>query len=498
VAGRQDQPELLAQQRLDVQARVRPAREVRVLVAEHEVERAERQRRQRRLGLGVLDLDAQRGVLGREPPQRRRQQVQARRLERRHAQGPGHLLGHRGEIGLRLLGARQQRVGVADQRLRGGREPHVAPGALEQRHARLLLELRELLRDGGGGVGERFGDGADRAAGGELAQQAQAAEVEHREADLSNIVRNFQWMRTIAGGTVPAVSRLGAAFVLVSACAFGVMPIFGKEAFNAGVTVTTLLVIRFAIASPVLWAGAWLRGSLPRVRGGVLARGLALGGVGYATQSGLYFLALERMDASVLSLILYSYPAMVTGAAILLRREPASRRRLAALVTATLGLVLVLAGSGAGAFDGLGALLGFGASLTYTTYILVSDAVTAHLEPLPLAALVSTGAVLTLLPFGLVSGTLDLGFAGEGWLWIALAAAISTVVAILLFFSGMNRVGPSTAAILSTLEPPTTVALAFLAFGEALGAVQLLGAVAVLAAAVIVNLPQPAAATPSP
>jgi drug/metabolite transporter (DMT)-like permease len=156
--------------------------------------------------------------------------------------------------------------------------------------------------------------------------------------------------------------------------------------------------------------------------------------------------------------------------------------------------VLVLAGSGAGGFDTAGALLGFGASLAYTTYILVSDAVAAHVEPLPLAALVSTGAVVTLGLTGVITGSIDLGFAPEGWLWLALAAVVSTVSAILLFFGGMSRVGPSTAAILSTLEPPVTVALVFFAFGEALGAVQVLGALAVLGAAVIVNLPQPARA----
>ncbi len=292
------------------------------------------------------------------------------------------------------------------------------------------------------------------------------------------------------------MSRLGAALVLASAVAFGVMPVFGKLSFEAGVSVTTLLAVRFAIATPLLWAGVVVRKAYPRVPRAVVLRALVLGGVGYAVQSGLYFAALSRMDASVLSLILYGYPAMVTGAAILLRREPASRRRLAALVTASLGIVLVLLGSGAGSFDTVGALLGVGASLTYTTYILVSDAVTAHLEPLPLAALVATGAVLTLLPFGAVTGSLDFGFAPEGWLWLALAAVVSTVSAILLFFSGMSRVGPSSAAILSTLEPPVTVALAFLAFGEALGAVQVLGALAVLGAAVIVNLPQRAVAVP--
>ena len=114
--------------------------------------------------------------------------------------------------------------------------------------------------------------------------------------------------------------RTGALLVLASAVAYGVMPIFGKLAFEAGVGVATLLFVRFALATPVLWAAAAVKRALPRDRSAVV-RALALGGVGYSMQAGLYFLALERMDASVLSLILYSYPALVTGAAILLRRE---------------------------------------------------------------------------------------------------------------------------------------------------------------------------------
>jgi drug/metabolite transporter (DMT)-like permease len=284
--------------------------------------------------------------------------------------------------------------------------------------------------------------------------------------------------------------RSGALLVLASAVAFGVMPIFGKLAFEAGVGVATLLVVRFAIAAPVLWGAVALRRVFPVGAGrGVLGRALALGAVGYAMQAGLYFLALERMDASVLSLVLYSYPALVTGAAILLGREAANRRRLVALVTASGGLVLVLAGAGAGSMDLAGMALGAGAALTYTTYILVSDGVTSSLDALPLAALVSTGAALSLGVVAALTGSLDLGFDASGWVWLGCAALVSTVLAVVLFFSGMSRVGPSTAAILSTLEPPVTVALVFVTFGEALGAVQLLGALAVLGAAVIVNLP---------
>jgi drug/metabolite transporter (DMT)-like permease len=284
--------------------------------------------------------------------------------------------------------------------------------------------------------------------------------------------------------------RTGALLVLASAVAFGVMPIFGKLAFEAGVGVATLLFVRFAIAAPVLWAAVAVRSALPRSAGrGIVLRALALGAVGYAMQAGLYFLALQRMDASVLSLILYSYPALVTGAAILLGRESANRRRLVALVTASGGLVLVLAGAGAGDFDLAGAAFGVGAALTYTTYILVSDGVASKLDALPLAALVSTGAAFSLGVVAVGTGTLDLGFEPAGWLWLGLAATVSTVGAVVLFFSGMSRVGASTAAILSTLEPPVTVGLVFVTFGEALGFVQILGALAVLGAAVIVNLP---------
>jgi drug/metabolite transporter (DMT)-like permease len=285
--------------------------------------------------------------------------------------------------------------------------------------------------------------------------------------------------------------RNGTALVLASAAGFGVMPVFGKLAFQAGVSVATLLAVRFALAAPLLWGLAAARGALPRVRRGMVARALALGAVGYAVQAGLYFLALERMDAGVLSLILYTYPALVTGAAILLGREPASRRRLAALVIASGGLVLVLVGGGAGAFDLAGAALGAGAALAYTAYILVSHGITTELEPLPMAALIATGAAVTLSATALLTGSFSTGFAAGGWLWVGLAAVVSTVAAVVLFLNGMSRVGPSTAAILSTLEPPVTVALAFVTFGDALGAMQLAGAVAVLSAAVLVNLPRP-------
>ena len=82
---------------------------------------------------------------------------------------------------------------------------------------------------------------------------------------------------------------------------------------------------------------------------------------------------------------------------------------------------------------------------------------TADVSPLALTALVCTGATGTFLVAGFLRGGTDLGFAPAGWFWLGALALVSTVGAILLFFAGMARVGPSVASILSILEPVVTV-----------------------------------------
>jgi len=103
---------------------------------------------------------------------------------------------------------------------------------------------------------------------------------------------------------------------------------------------------------------------------------------------------------------------------------------------------------------------------------------------------VCTGATATFLLVSLATGGPELAFAAAGWGWLAAIALVSTVGAVIAFFAGLERVGPSAAAILSTLEPVVTVGLAALAFGESLAGVQLLGAGLVLAAVVVMQLPE--------
>src|SRR6476646_6222751 len=129
-------------------------------------------------------------------------------------------------------------------------------------------------------------------------------------------------------------SSSGTLMCLASGIAFGAMAIFGKLAYGEGATVGTLLSARFAMAAAVFWVivlagGAAHEGRRISRRDAGLA--LALGAFGYAIQAGCYFAALTHIDASLLSLLLYTFPAMVAGAAVILGREQLDARRVTAL-----------------------------------------------------------------------------------------------------------------------------------------------------------------------
>jgi drug/metabolite transporter (DMT)-like permease len=281
----------------------------------------------------------------------------------------------------------------------------------------------------------------------------------------------------LEGGTMPPMR-----YSLASGAAFGAMAIFGKLAYDEGASVGTLLSVRFALAAALFWALSGFVAVRGVARRDVVA-GLALGAGGYALQAGLYFAALERIDASLLSLLVYTFPGIVAVAAVALGRERMTARRGVALALASGGLTLVVAGSGAGAIEPLGAGLGLGAALVYSAYILVSDGIAGRVPARALATLVCTGAAVSLTAGSLLLGDLRPGeLTAPGWGWLACLAAISTVGAISLFFAGLRRVGPTAASTLATVEPLVTVVLAFLVFGEALEAVQVAGGVLLLAA----------------
>ena len=95
------------------------------------------------------------------------------------AQAPAAQAGDGLELGLGVGQAREDRVGVLDQRAARVGQAHAARVALDERRAGLALEGGDLLGDRGLRVGQRVGGGGERPACGDLSQHAHSADVEH-------------------------------------------------------------------------------------------------------------------------------------------------------------------------------------------------------------------------------------------------------------------------------------------------------------------------------
>ena len=288
----------------------------------------------------------------------------------------------------------------------------------------------------------------------------------------------------------------GYALAIVSAIAFGVMPILAVGAYAAGTSVQTVLFWRFALAAltlgPVALVLALRRGEHPPLR--AVLTGLAMGGLLYAGQSASYFAAVQRASPALAALLLYTYPGLVAlGAALLGRRRP-SGAVIAALVIAFVGVALSLGPVAGVPPDAV--LIGLCSAVLYTTYILIGARTGGAMSGLTTSTLVFGSAAFTFGVVSAVTGQLVVP-AADARLPIVAIALACTVVGIWFFLESLRDIGATRASLTSTLEPVTTVLLGAVVVQTPMTPLQWVGAALVLFAAVLgIRSSAPSAAQP--
>jgi drug/metabolite transporter (DMT)-like permease len=220
---------------------------------------------------------------------------------------------------------------------------------------------------------------------------------------------------------------------------------------------------------------------------------LLLGGVLYAGQSALFFAALRRNSASLTSMLLYVYPAFVALFSWFLYRHSPSGREWAALALASTGVLLTLnpnrvfQNAGGGPIDMLGVAMVILSALSYAIYILSSARFTRQAGPWVSLVWISLGAGVSFTIIGSLTQSFTFEMGVDGFIILFMMVILSTILALGTFLAGIQRVGPTTASLLSALEPVFTVLLAMFFLGEFLTTGQAVGGALVLAAAVLLT-----------
>jgi drug/metabolite transporter (DMT)-like permease len=277
--------------------------------------------------------------------------------------------------------------------------------------------------------------------------------------------------------------------VVVSALLFGTLAVLTPLAYKSGAAPLPLLAWRFAIASALLAVVASSRSvrSL-KVPPADLLRYGALAVTGYGAASICYFFALTHATPSVVAVLLYTYPALVTMASWALGlRKPTWWQGVAVMVTFA-GCVLVLDPFSPGtAADTLGVLLGLGAAVGYSSFNLLSHRwLPGRSRMVMMTYTFGIAAVFVAIVTLASGGSLSVvAWRPSVWMLLAAIVALPTFGAIVLYLEGIRGLGPSQAALVSTLEPLFTIVLAAVVLGERLSAVQFAGAALVLAGVVV-------------
>ncbi|MEU4212412.1 EamA family transporter [Streptomyces sp. NPDC026206] len=221
-------------------------------------------------------------------------------------------------------------------------------------------------------------------------------------------------------------------------------------------------------------------------------RAMVLGALNIGVFFALLFIAAYRLPGGVAATIGAVQPLLAAGLSAGLLGERLSPRTAAAGVLGVAGVSLLVLRADA-RLDGLGVAAAFGGAVVMATGVVLSKRWTS---PAPLLA--STGWQLTaggllLLPVALfVEGpppaTLTTAnLAGYGYL-----AGIGSAVAYALWFRGIRALPPTNVTFLGLLSPVVATALGWLALGQELSPVQILGGLVVLAALVAAQTTSPA------
>lgn len=300
----------------------------------------------------------------------------------------------------------------------------------------------------------------------------------------------------------PNPPLLGFLIVLGSAALFGTLGPLSRFAYDAGMQPVSFVAWRGLVGvAALLLIIAWRSrtGAARVIRLGELtsrARTTVLIAAAMGFTLNLFmFMAFDRITIALALLGFYTYPAMVAVVNVAMGREPLDRPRVVALGLALIGMGAVVASQvdpeTGFRLDAIGIGLALGAALSQTVYVVVSrdgyrDIPAEQAIALVLMVTVVGSSILALFTGDAASLVAPLAMPSI-WPLLLFTGTLAAAIPSLGFLAGIRAIGGLRAGILMLFEPVVGVALAAWLLGEDLVPIQLVGAIAILSAAVILQ-----------
>lgn len=202
----------------------------------------------------------------------------------------------------------------------------------------------------------------------------------------------------------------------------------------------------------------------------------------------LLFEAYRFTSISTATLCYYMAPMIVVAVSpFLLKERMTLKKGLCVLVTLA-GVVFVSGVLNGGSAEWHGILLGLSAAVLYASIILLNKRL-EEIDAYDKTVMQLGVATVVLLGYTLIVEDVSIDAFTPSTIWLlVLVGVVHTGIAYALYFGSVGRLPAQTVAIFSYLDPAVAVLLSAFVLDEPMGALEIVGAVLILGAAIVSEL----------
>ena len=276
----------------------------------------------------------------------------------------------------------------------------------------------------------------------------------------------------------------GYAFVIMSAVIFGCMPLMAKHIYADGVNSITLVFLRNLFSLPVLAVLAFLESRSLKISPKSLPKLGIISLFGYVLTPYLLFTSYDYMDSGTATVLHFIYPIAVILIELIFLKKGITLGGIIGLVLFAVGLPLFYT---PGASIGLvGSIISIASGITYAIYIVLIGKLRPKDGGFAFCFYLAVLATITLFLIALITGQLRLPKSLLPWILSVVFGFVVNGGAMMLFQRGTFIIGGSNAAIISAIEPVTSLVVGAAFLSESVGFLAIIGSVLVISASVVI------------
>ncbi len=280
----------------------------------------------------------------------------------------------------------------------------------------------------------------------------------------------------------------GIILIMLAAVCFGLIPLFATIAYANGFNPLTLTLFRFGLAACLLYTFIRIRKINYRVSTRQFFMLFQVGLIGYGVMMLTMVASYNYIPTGLATTLHFVYPVAVMVGSIFIFRDKVGWKSITALVLSLVGIYFLAGFNTAESLNFYGVGLALISGVLYAYYVLtIAKSSLKQVSAFVIAFYISLFNALVLLAVCVFTGDLHLNITYQGFLSTLMLALVSSFVGMVAFQTGLKIIRATTASILSTFEPITSLLVGIVLLAEVLAWHHVLGSLLIILSVIAVS-----------